>query len=176
MIGFMLLGFLVSNLISQPEHSKPFEPQTPVCSSNESPYTDFDFVLGTWDFFSPDGDKIGEQTYTKREAGCLILEEWKLLSGSTGLGMSFVDPATGRWRQVWMSPMFHIDYSGGLDGDGNMVLKGTIYPNNGDRSSPVQGVWKKMSDGSVEQEFLVLNNKSNTWEVLFSGVAKQRSD
>ena len=138
-------------------------------NTNETPYSDFDFVVGNWDFYTPDGTKIGEQTYTKREGGHLILEEWKLSSGETGLGMSFVDPKTGLWRQVWMSPTYHIDYSGGIDEKGAMVLEGTLYPNNGDKSSPIRGIWAKQPDGSIKQDFYVFDDNLNKWNVLFSG-------
>lgn len=143
--------------------------KTNTINTGETPYSDFDFVVGSWDFYIPDGTKIGEQTYIKREEGHLILEEWKLSSGETGLGMSFVDPKTGLWRQVWMSPMYHIDYSGGIDENGAMVLEGTLYPNNGDKSSPIKGIWAKQPDGSIKQDFYVFDDKINKWNVLFSG-------
>ncbi|WP_343485861.1 hypothetical protein [Allomuricauda sp. d1] len=146
-----------------------------LCTSNEKPYRDFDFVLGTWDFLTVNGKKIGEQIYTKRENGCLILEEWITNSGSSGTGMSFVDPATGLWRQVWMSPTFHIDYSGSLDENGDMVLEGTMYPNNGEKSSPVRGVWSRQDDGSIKQEFLKYNDVSEKWESFFLGYAHKKT-
>ncbi len=142
-----------------------------LCASNESPYRDFDFVLGDWDFLTANGKKIGEQVYTKQEQGCMILEKFTTFSGSTGTGMSFVDPSTGLWRQVWMSPTFHIDYSGGLNEKGDMVLEGTIYPNNGEKSSPVRGVWAKQNDGTIRQEFLKYNDVSEKWESFFLGFA-----
>ncbi|MEM8999763.1 MAG: hypothetical protein AAGB24_05820 [Bacteroidota bacterium] len=142
-----------------------------LCASNEKPYRDFDFVLGTWDFLTASGKKIGSQVYTKKENGCLILEEWTTRSGSSGTGMSFVDPATGLWRQVWMSPSFHIDYSGGLNEEGDMVLEGTMYPNNGDKSVPVRGLWAKQDDGTIKQEFLKYNSASEKWESFFLGYA-----
>jgi|SRR5690606_5082779 len=138
-------------------------------AQNEKTNTDFDFVLGSWDFYTLDGTKIGEQIYTKREEGHLIVEEWKLSSGGTGMGMTFVDPKTGLWRQVWMSPTYHIDYSGGIDENGAMVLEGTLYPNNSDESSPIRGIWAKQPDGSIKQDFFVFDEKSNTWNVLFAG-------
>lgn len=138
-------------------------------NTSEAPYSDFDFVVGEWDFYTPDGTNIGEQTYVKRENGHLILEEWKLNSGETGLGMSFVDPKTGLWRQVWMSPTYHIDYSGSIDENGAMVLEGTLYPNKGGKSSSIRGIWAKQPDGSIKQDFFVLDDTTNTWNVLFSG-------
>ena len=161
-----LILFTITYSFSQ-EKSKP----QILCASNESPYRDFDFVLGHWDFLNADGKKIGEQVYTKHEQGCMILEKWNTLSGSTGTGMSFVDPATGLWRQVWMSPMFHIDYSGNLNENGDMILEGTMYPNNGKESSPVRGIWAKQDNGTIRQEFLKYNDNSQKWESFFLGFA-----
>ena len=146
----------------------------PICSGENEPYRDFDFVIGHWDFYNLKGDKIGEQKYTKREQGCLIVEEWTTLTGSTGHGMSFVDPTTNLWRQVWMSPMFHIDYSGSLSENGAMVLKGTMYPNNGQPSSLIKGVWSKQGDGSIKQEFLKFNKQLDTWETFFVGIGRKK--
>ncbi|WP_025743331.1 hypothetical protein [Aquimarina pacifica] len=147
-----------------------------LCASDESPYRDFDFVLGEWDFLTSDGKKMGEQIYTKQEKGCAILEKWTTLSGSTGTGMTFVDPNTGLWRQVWMSPMFHIDYSGSLNETGAMVLEGTMYPNNGKKSAPVRGLWAKQGDGTIKQEFLKYNEQTKKWESFFSGVAHPKTN
>jgi hypothetical protein len=147
--------------------------QGPVCSQNQAPYRDLDFLIGDWEFFMMDGTKIASQTYTLREQGCLILEDWKTLDGETGTGMNFVDPATGKWRQVWMSPRFHIDYSGGLNEKGEWVLEGRIYPNNGQPSSAVKGVYSKQKDGSVTKEFLIYDEKSKTWQRFFMGVARK---
>lgn len=172
--GIMLSAKILfaQNDPSKTNHNQP----KPICSSHEKPYCDFDFVVGKWDFFTPDGTKVGEQVYTKREEGCLIVEEWTMQNGSTGMGMSFVDPKTGLWRQVWMSPMFHIDYSGGLDETGAMVLEGTIYPNNGKESSPVRGIWAKQSDGSIKQEFYTYQETTDEWKVLFAGYTRRQSE
>ena len=166
----------IPNTFGQSEEPTDTSSTIPICSSEKAPYRDFDFVIGTWDFYTPDGTKIGKQTYTKREKGCLILEEWELNSGETGMGMSFVDPETGLWRQVWMSPSFHIDYSGGIDKNGAMVLKGKIYPNNGDKSSPVRGIWAKQPNGTIKQEFFILDEESNNWQLLFAGYTRLSED
>ncbi len=166
--------FLALSTITYSFSQENVKPQI-LCASNESPYRDFDFVLGEWDFLTVDGKKIGEQVYTKQEMGCMILEKWATLSGSTGTGMTFVDPNTGLWRQVWMSPMFHIDYSGSLNENGAMVLEGTIYPNNGEKSSPVRGLWAKQDDGTIKQEFLKYNEQTKKWESFFLGFAHPKT-
>ena len=145
----------------------------PVCSSNNPPYSDLDFLVGSWEFFTMDGKKIADQIYTKKEKGCLILEDWKTLWGETGTGMNFVDPATNKWRQVWMSPSYHIDYSGGLTESGNFILEGMIYPNNGQESSAVRGIYSRQSDGSITKEFLKYDKTNKEWKRFFIGVARK---
>lgn len=164
----VFLSILLWNMQSSSQ-----EEQNPkiLCASDEAPYRDFDFVLGEWEFFNSDGKKIAEQTYRKQEMGCLILEKWTTVSGSTGTGMTFVDPNSGLWRQVWMSPAFHIDYSGGLDHTGAMVLEGTIYPNDGSKSSPVRGIWEKKDNNTLRQEFLKYDEKTKRWNSFFLGYA-----
>ncbi|WP_299581855.1 hypothetical protein [uncultured Microbulbifer sp.] len=147
--------------------------QTPVCSENRSPYRDLDFLVGRWDFFTMDGKKIAAQVYSKKEQGCLIHEDWSTLFGGTGTGMNFVDPATGKWRQVWMSPRYHIDYSGGLVENGDFVLEGRIYPNNGEPVSAIRGVYSRQADGSVVKEFLTFDESTKIWKRFFIGVARR---
>lgn len=141
------------------------------CAEEDKPYRDFDFIVGNWEYRTMDGNKVADQTITKQGEGCAIIEEWNEVSGITGRGISFVDPATGRWRQVWVSSRFHIDYSGGLNADGSMVLEGMMYPTNGSGSSQIRGVWTKQTDGSVKKEFFRLDEKTNQWVSFFAGFA-----
>lgn len=152
------------------------ERPAPMCSGEDSPYRDFDFLIGAWDFFGLDGEKIGEHLYSKKEQGCLILEEWTTVFGTTGTGMNFVDPETGLWRQVWMSPLFHIDYSGGRDENGGMLLEGRVHYNSSGKSARVRGVWTMQGDGSIKQDFLQYNDETHAWEVLFAGFSRPKQN
>ena len=143
----------------------------PICATDESPFRDLDFLLGAWEFFTLDGRMIANQVYSRREKGCLILEDWKTLSGETGTGMNFVDPFTGKWRQVWMSPRFHLDYSGGLVDTGLFVLEGRMYPNDGSGAASIKGIYTRQQDGSVKKEFL--RRSDGEWQSFFVGVARR---
>ncbi len=79
-LGFTVFGilFITSNTVAQTKNSETDTPLITSDSSEKKISNDFDFVLGNWDFYTPDGTLIGQQTYTKREQGHLILEEWKL--------------------------------------------------------------------------------------------------
>lgn len=161
---------------------KPVQAQTengsdiPVCGADASPYRDLDFLVGEWEFFLEDGTKLAEQTYFKREEGCLILEDWRTVTGETGTGMNFVDPATGRWRQVWMSPNFHLDYSGTVDEKGILTLEGRMYPNNGAPGAQIRGVYTPLEDGSVTKEFLMRADDDDEWRQFFIGVARRPAE
>jgi hypothetical protein len=163
-------------IVLQPVYAEntPRKSQEPVCAQDMSPYRDLDFLVGRWEFFMLDGTKIADQVYDKKEQGCLILESWATLNGETGTGMNFVDPATGKWRQVWMSPRFYIDYSGSLNEKGELVLEGRIYPNNGQGSSAVKGVYSRQVDGSVIKEFLQYDDNAKVWNRFFIGVARKQ--
>ena len=160
------------------------------CAQDVSPYRDFDFLIGEWDFVMANGQKVADHTYTKRESGCLIVEDWRTLSGDTGLSIKYVDPQTGRWRSVWMSASFHIDYAGEKRDDGAMVLEGRMFPNNetgkgiingrvipddDGKTARVRGVWTPLDDGSVAQEFLIYNFEQDAWESFFAGVDRPKS-
>ncbi|WP_304075704.1 hypothetical protein [Maricaulis maris] len=166
LIGMGLLGYAGT---ASAQQAAP-----PVCGQDVAPYSDFDFVIGEWDFFAADGQQIGTQTYSRREAGCLVVEDWSTFDGGTGTGMTFVDPATGHWRQVWMSPRFHIDYSGGLDETGAMVLEGRLHSNADGSEMQVRGVWAPQEDGSVRQEFWVRPDDRSDWAPLFVGYTRRR--
>ncbi|MFQ5563692.1 MAG: hypothetical protein ACE5FO_09000, partial [Parvularculaceae bacterium] len=91
----------------------------------------FDFWTGDWEVYNLKGEKAGENSITIEENGCLLVERWKGSGGGTGQSYNFVDLATGEWRQVWVSAGATIDYSGGLNEEGAMVLEGEISYRNG---------------------------------------------
>ena len=175
-IGLIILlaSFAIKNSFAQSEDKATNKRPVPLCSTEDGPYRDFDFVIGHWEMFDKDGTKLGEQVYVKREQGCLITEEWTTVTGGTGLGMTFVDPKTGLWRQVYQSSMGHIDYSGGIDENGSMVLEGIIYPTDGSPTAPVRGIWTKQDDDTMKEEFLIFNSKTNTWRTFYYGIAHKK--
>ena len=84
----------------------------------------FDFWIGTWDVFTPDGKQVGTNRIEVLHDGLALAEHWEGAGGIRGTSLNTIDPATGRWHQTWVD-------SGGslllLDGgpvDGEMVLEG----------------------------------------------------
>lgn len=170
--GLIVSAALALNATSVFAGDNPTEPETginPACA--EAPFRDFDFWLGTWDVKTVQGQVAGINRITSEEGGCLIVERWSGAGGGTGQSYNYVDRDTGNWRQVWVSSAFTIDYSGGLDETGAMVLEGRIaYSANPENNGPFRGKWTLREDGTVEQAFHQQNPKNGEWMPWFTGI------
>ncbi len=148
-------------------------PSAPRCDGPE--YRAFDFWLGVWDVATPKGATAGVNEITAEENGCLIVERWRGAGGSTGQSYNYIDPSTNEWRQIWVSNAFTIDYAGGLDEAGAMVLEGKIaYRANG-QTAPFRGKWVLRDDGAVEQSFHQFNPETEEWTPWFTGIYTKRT-
>ena len=148
----------------------------PACSTDRSPYRDFDFLPGHYEYFSGEGQKSGETTYTKRASGCLVLENWTSTRGDTANGLLFVDPETGRWRHLWMSTLSHFDVLGDVDANGNFLFEGKMHLIGNGAVMPLRATWTRASDGSIRHEYRVRNSESGDWEILFTGVSRPKAE
>ena len=146
----------------------PQTPPVPPCSSDA--HHAFDFWLGEWDVSDMDGNLAGENTIAVEEGGCVLVERWTSASGGTGQSYNFLDPATGKWRQLWISKGAVIDYSGGLTETGSMKLEGEIVYQTGGTRAPFTGEWTLNADGSVTQHFEQYNSETDAWDDWFTGV------
>ncbi len=147
------------------------EAQTSPCQADI--YRAFDFWVGEWEVFGPDEQKAGESKITAEENGCLILEQWTSAQGGTGQSYNFYDPGTEKWRQIWISGGSVIDYAGGLDDEGAMVLEGQIAYRNG-AAAPFKGTWTLLDDGSVKQHFQQYNAETKEWADWFVGIYRKK--
>ncbi len=151
-----------------------FAQQTKPCADPE--FDDFDFWVGEWDVYGANGKLAGTNSIVKEEYGCLLVERWKSAGGITGQSYNFVDLATGKWRQVWVSAGATIDYSGGLDDKGAMVLDGVIgYPaGTAGSGAKFRGTWTPHKDGTVTQRFQQYDAAKDQWTDWFTGTYKRR--
>jgi hypothetical protein len=74
------------------------------CSRPE--FRQFDFWVGEWEVFSPDGKKGGDSKISIILDSCVILEEWTSAGAQQGLiysGKSFnsYNSASMQWQQTW---------------------------------------------------------------------------
>lgn len=137
----------------------------------------FDFWIGRWDVFLPNGNKAGENVIESIADGCALLESWTGRGGVTGKSLNVHDARDGRWHQTW------VDSSGGrlelagTFGDGRMVLASTVgeIGKPGDRS--VQRItWTPNPDGSVRQLWESSDDGGATYRVAFDGRYVKRKE
>ncbi len=146
------------------------QPPPNTCEGTE--YRAFDFWLGQWDVTTADGKPAGTNSITSAENGCLILEEWTSSQGTTGQSYNFYDPGMQKFRQVWVSQGAVIDYAGGLNEAGAMVMLGSINYHNG-ITAPFKGTWTPSEDGTVTQHFEQYDTAKQVWSDWFVGIYKK---
>lgn len=63
---------------------------------------EFDFWIGEWDVFNPQGQKAGTSVIQQIAEGCGVLENWTSSIGGAGKSINFFDPASAKWYQYWI--------------------------------------------------------------------------
>ncbi|MBK9722570.1 MAG: hypothetical protein IPO78_13275 [Saprospiraceae bacterium] len=112
---FQFLLLFTQELCSQTTRQGP-------CSGIE--YRQFDFWIGEWEAFSPDGKKAGDSRISVILDSCVLLEEWTSVTVNNNVryaGKSFnrYNSIDKNWQQTWVDNF----------GLGNEYLKGS-YLNN----------------------------------------------
>lgn len=140
----------------------------PACASDA--HRAFDFWVGEWDVYgsaNPD-TKVAESRIERVSAGCVIREHWMPLRGGDGVSMTFLNPATGRWEQVWVgNDGNRADFHGGMV-DAKMVLTGYwrgAGPNGTDLLTRM--TYSRLEDGSVRQFGEGSTDHGVSWQTSF---------
>ena len=65
----------------------------------------FDFFVGEWDAFNPQGQKAGSSVIQTFANGCGVLENWSNAFGSgNGKSINYYDASDAKWHQHWIGP------------------------------------------------------------------------
>ena len=136
----------------------------------------FDFWIGQWNVQTPDGQPAGQNRIVREEGLCLIVERWQSVQGGTGQSYNFVEPDTGKWRQLWVSQGVIIDITGGLTETGSMRLEGSIHYHANGRKTAFTGEWTPNENGTVTQTFTEFDETTDTWKPWFTGIYSRKED
>ncbi len=129
----------------------------------------FDFWVGTWEVHVADGRLAGRNRIEKSQRGCVLIEHWESVQGTTGMSINYFDAAASEWVQVWNDAAGNqIDIRGGLTEDG-MRLSGRIHYVASGKSADFRGLWTPLDDGRVRQFFEQSNDGGDTWTPWFEG-------
>ena len=122
-----LLGTFSTGVMAQTTPSTPPAPPQPFCENNPG-FDDWNFWVGEWNVYSNDDNRTfaGTNSIKKEYSNCLMTETWQGASGGSGFSINYYNAVKAEWRQVWVANGYSIDYTGGLNDAGAMVLEGFI--------------------------------------------------
>jgi len=157
-------------------------PATPP-QSNDKPekpeLRQFDFWVGTWDVYSPSGQKVGTNRIEKLERGYLLLENWASVGNSTGKSMNYYDASEKKWKQLWVDAGGDIIKTAGRFERGAMRLRGEHIFKTG-KKRPFKLTFTPNADGSVRQLCEESTDGGKTFKTWFDGkyvrAAKKHGD
>jgi hypothetical protein len=135
---------------------------------------DFDFWIGEWDVFGPQGRPAGTNSIRRLLDGQALAEHWHGRGGVEGHSINAYDASTDRWHQTW------VDSTGGLlllDGglvDGAMVLEGTVVGAGGAPPQRQRITWTSLPDG-VRQHWETSDDDGIRWQTAFDGHYRPRA-
>ena len=143
---------------------------------------EFDFWIGEWDVFGPDGTQVGRNSITSMfanpAASGMLHEHWHGNGGVEGRSINAYDATRGRWHQTWMdSTGDMLVLEGGLV-DGAMVLESLAPGEGGTPTAERQRItWTRVSDpdgAEVRQLWESSSDGGATWAVAFDGWYRRR--
>lgn len=145
-----------------------------ICSAvpcNSEQHNAFDFWLGYWQVFKPDGSLAGYNTITKRHNNCVLHESYSTASGFSGESLNIYHSSRGVWHQTWVDNTGALLVLEGNYTDGAMVLTGSSVSTDG---NPVlhKISWQLNNDGSVRQHWQT-QTADGQWHSTFEGLYRK---
>ncbi len=134
----------------------------------------FDFWVGTWEVFNPQGVKVGENVITRAKGGCAIHESWTSTNIYSGQSISFYDPYDGKWKQSWVgSGGDASNYVETEDGEGDLQFVSQQKNANG-QPFMYRMTFYHNKDNTVRQHMESSTDNGTTWTTAFDGLYKRK--
>lgn len=173
--GFPNVGMLTSEKdLDYIREDKRFAAVLAKADSNARPcmfvpeWRQFDFWVGEWDVYTPQGQLAGNNVIQNAENGCVLIENWTGGLGGTGKSINFYDKDISKWRQIWVANNGTItEFAGNYDEKERiMKLYGETHPRNG------QKILRKLffynlEPGKVRQYSEQSTDDGKTWNVAY---------
>lgn len=171
----MITALFAMLLVQEAPATPPAErPQPPKCEGEI--YEAFDFWVGEWDVYGPDGKKQANSRIEKVSSGCAIRETWMPLTGGDGSSMTAYDPKTATWEQVWVGQLpGPILFEGGPVDD-RMILTGYWGKTAEGKPNLVRMTYSTLDGGSVRQYGQASSDHGLTWSDYFDLTYRKKDD
>jgi tetratricopeptide (TPR) repeat protein len=128
----------------------------------------FDFWIGEWDVYTPQGQLAGNNVIQNAEAGCLLIENWTGSLGGTGKSINFYDKEMGKWRQIWVANSGTITEFASSYDDKEQIMKlyGETQPRSGTKILR-KLFFYNLAPGKVRQYSEQSTDDGKTWTVAY---------
>jgi hypothetical protein len=148
--------------------------RTKPCDSAK--HREFDFWLGNWQVFTPDGKLVATNRIESRFDGCALQETYQTINGAFGGGsLNAFDATRSIWHQTWMDKGGTVlVIEGGLEGDA-MVLRGPLLDAEG-KSVMNEIRWQPKPDKSVIQTWTTIDAVTGEKKPVFVGIYRRTDE
>lgn len=136
-------------------------------------YRKFDFWIGEWEAFAPNGQKAGDSRITLILDSCIVLEEWTSAAITQGIryaGKSFntYNAAEKQWQQTWVDNVGGTThYLEGSGTDGKIVFLSQPFALSKDTIAVRRLSFYKLNDKTVRQHGEISKDKGTHWATEF---------
>lgn len=133
----------------------------------DAAYRQFDFWVGTWDVFKPDGSLAGRNRIGKRYEGCVLHEQYETPAGYRGESLNTYDAGRRLWHQTWVDNGGTLLLLEGSLRERSMLMEGATTALDG-KVTQHRITWTPNPDGSVRQHWQS-TDASGKWNTVFDG-------
>lgn len=140
---------------------------------NDSVHRQFDFWIGQWEAFGPQGKKAGDSKVELILDSCIILENWSstaTINGKQYSGKSYNtwNAATGKWQQYWVDNMGGVtEYFNGHYEEKKMILQTANIPQADGKSKIMRMTFFDLDPDRVRQFGESSTDDGKTWKTDF---------
>ena len=137
------------------------------CSRPE--FRQFDFWIGEWEAFAPNGNKGGDSKISLILDSCVILEEWTSVNAQQGLiytGKSFnsYNAASKQWQQTWTDNTGNTtEFLRGEGSNGKIIYYADKVAGPQGKTFMRRLTFTKLSADKVRQFSELSNDEGKTW-------------
>lgn len=164
----MLMFLTLAALQAAPTTTAQTAPTPPPACTSEA-HDAFDFWVGDWQVTPRAGGAVvATSKIEKLYGGCAVRENWMPVNGTGGGSLNSI-AADGRWYQRWVGSSGEtVDFVGGLNKAGQMVLTGWWRAYGGPGNDQlVRMTYTANEDGSVRQHGEISSDHGTSWATGF---------
>lgn len=143
------------------------------CCSEE--HRAFDFWIGEWEVYTPDGAVAGHNSITRIQDQCALQENWSSArAGYTGTSYNYYNMTEGRWEQLWIDNAgAQLKLYGNRNGN-QMILTSEPFKRPDGELYVNRITWTSNQNGTVRQLWEVLK-AGEVVQVVFDGLYKKKA-